>query len=380
MKKYYVLISVFLYIYILMLPAGALAKDPATPEFTLQQAVEKAKANSKALKLANYDIDRGLLVRDNAADKVEYTPVGPTTDPAAKVFTGLVQADLAWQMAKRSLRAQEDTVEMKAYQAYNGLLQAQEKVRVAEAQLKDAEWQHRMAVVSHRVGVLNKTGLIQAEAGLTSARAGLEAAKSSLNDAYQSFNQLVGLWPEDRPVLTERPEFEVIEINSLDAEVNRVLAESPSIWLAQRKIDLAKITLDLYDLTDNTQVDPYDAKEIDVEKADVSAADSKEQMRKLVRTLYYTVRQLEEQYAGAQENLELAEETLRVTRVKFDVGMATQKEVLAAEAALAKAEQSLLDLSCQHEVLVLAFKKPWAYAASPSSGSAGGTSSSGQSI
>lgn len=366
MKRFYLFIIVSVLLYILSFPAAALAREPAAPEFSLRQAVEKAKANSKALKLANYDIDRGLLVRDRAADKVEYTPAGPSPEAAAKAFTGLVQADLSWQMAKRSLKAEEDTVEMKACQVYNGLLQALEKVRVAEAQLKDAEWQHRMAVVSHRVGVLNKMGLVQAEAALTSARTGLEAARSSRNDAYQRFNQLVGLWPEDRPVLTERPEFKVIEMKSIDTEVSRVLDESPSIWLAQRKVDLAKITLDLYDFTNNAQVDPYDAKEIDVEKAEVSAADSKEQMRKLVRTLYYTVRQLEDQYAGARENLKLAEEALRVVRVKFDVGMATQKEVLAAEAALARAEQLMLDLSCQHEVLAMAVKKPWAYAASPS--------------
>lgn len=338
------------------------AKEPASPEFTLEQAVEKAKANSQTLKSMKYDIERGYAVRQYVGDKLDFTPLEASGTEADTVFKSLMSADLNWRTAKRSYEAQEDTIVMQTYKIYYGLLQAIEDVKVAESQLENADWQHRVAAANYRVGLLNKMGMLEADAALAGAKANLEAANKALEDNYQKFNQLVGLWPEDRPVLVDKPSFNVVEIDNLDFEVAKAKAASPSIWLAQQKIDLAKINLNLYSF--NNASEPYVAKQIDVTQTEIAVQDAAEQMDKLVRTLYYTIKQSEEQYASAQDSVKTAEESLRVVKVKYDVGMATLAEVRAAEAALAKAEKSLFDLACQHEILALAFQKPWAYAAS----------------
>jgi len=87
-------------------------------------------------------------------------------------------------------------------------------------------------------------------------------------------------------------------------------------------------------------------------------------MRKLVRTIYYNIRQLEENYAGIEQKLAVAEENLRITRLKYELGMAIKTDVISAQAALTGTQKTLIDAACQHEVLKLAFRKPWAYAAS----------------
>ena len=61
------------------------------------------------------------------------------------------------------------------------------------------------------------------------------------------------------------------------------------------------------------------------------------------------------------ESIRLAGENLRVAKVKFDVGIATKTDVLNAELALEQARQGLLEIESQHEILKMAFKKPWAY-------------------
>lgn len=349
----------------------AWAKEPATPELTLQQAVDMALANSKSVKKAEYDVDRSYEVRQKAADNVKWYPAGPISGEdaakAAAAFTGLVQADIGWQSAKKSYEAEKDATVMSVQKAYYEVLKAQEKVRSAELALKNADWQYSLLKAKFAVGMAAKTNLVAGEAGLSAAKGALEAAKKALDDTYQQFNLLVGLWPEDRPVLVDRPGFEPLKVDDLDAAVERAVEESPSVWLAKQNIDYYRLRLDLYPFNSSSASDPYKAWEIDVSKKELEAASTEEQFRRLVRSIYYAARQYEESYAAQEQQVAAAKENLRVTEVKYQVGMATQAEVVDAQAKLADAERSLLEMACQHEILRLAFAKPWAYAGTSSS-------------
>ncbi|OPX92640.1 MAG: Outer membrane efflux protein [Pelotomaculum sp. PtaB.Bin104] len=338
------------------------AQESASPELTFQQAVDMAKASSKTLKNANYDIDQSKKVRDKVADNVTFTPAGGDENKTANDrFYSLVQADLNLAINKRTLSQQEDTVIMQVYQLYDGVLQAQEKVGLAELQLKNAERQRAVTEANVRVGILSKSALIQADAAVEAAKSGssgLETLKKSLDDAYQKFNQLVGLNQNDRPVLNYSPSFNEFKVDDLDTAVNRAIDASPSVWTAEQQIELAKLSLEQYNF--NSESSTYDAQAINVSKAEVAADTVRNNLDKTLRTLYYSIKQLEVQYASAQESEKSAEETLRVTKVKFDAGMAIEPDVIAAEVALAQAKQSLKDIAYQHEIKVYAFNKPWA--------------------
>jgi len=354
--------------------APAWAKEPAYPELTLQQAVKLALANSNALKAAGLDIDRAYEVRQDAADKLSFIPVGagPFDPMVEQAFTALVTADLGWQMAKKSYTARNDAVTVAVYQAYNDVLKAEENVATLELAVKSAEQEVIAAQVGVRVGMTSKTALVQTEARRDAARLSLEAAKQGRDDAYQKFNQLVGLWPEDRPVLVDEPSYGPLLIDNLDTEVERALEASPTIAIAEENISMKKAVRQV-----SYFIQPYAVSRIDVDKAEYDAAQTRDQTRQAVRSLYYAVRGLEEQYRALDENRKMAAEALRVTRVKYEVGMATRIELLAAEVALAQVEKSLFDLVCQHEVLKLAFKKPWGWAMAVSSSSSGGSTQSG---
>lgn len=350
----------------ILFASAAWADEPAAPEFTFQKALEEAKAHSKSLQLSNYDVDRTYEVQKNAGENVQYVPIGPSSgpDPESNAATGYKKAALNWEIAKKDHSTQEDTTEMQTLQLYDGLLQAIEKVKATEAQLKDAVWKHRIAAASYQVGLIDKTSMAQADSAQEIAKTGLEAAKKSLDDSYQKFNQLVGLNPEERPVLVDNPKFEVLNVENLYSEVERLLDQNPEVWAAEQQIALAKFSLDTFNF--NSSGDPYEAKQIDVDKAAVTAGDTKEKARKAIRTLYYTVKQLEQQYIGALEDVKSAEEALRVVRIKYDVGMATQADVAAAESTLEQKRQSVVNYACQHEINAAAFHKPWAAASSTS--------------
>jgi len=347
-----------------LFPASVWADEPETaqPELTLQAAVDKALSINKGLKQAENDLERSKEVRDYLSDRIDYVPGSSSASSGAiSSYLKVTSADISRNMAKRSLTVEQDKVVMSVYKAYNSILDAQEKVRVDELTLQNKQWLRYVATVGLRVGTIDPVAMVQAETNYTAAETTLEADKKALDDAYQQLNQLVGLSAEDRPVLVDVPEIVPMDVKDLEHEVNRKVNASPSVWLTQQEVDVAKLTKSLYDFTNTSNSEPYKAKEIDVEQKEISASDTKDQVAELVRTIYYSATQLEEQYAGAKEAVRLAEENQRVAQVKYDAGMATKSDLLSADLALAEARQSLLNISTKHQILALAFEKPWAY-------------------
>jgi Outer membrane protein len=159
-------------------------EPPGAPQLTLEQAVALAMDNSTTLKADLLAIDQAKEDRDAAGLAVTYTPTGRATPEAEAAFTRLLQADLTWRMAKKTYEADRDSVVMKVYQAYTGVLQACAAVDAAEKALRSADWQHRAAVAGYRVGTLSKSQMIQADASTTGAQAQLAAAEKALDDAY----------------------------------------------------------------------------------------------------------------------------------------------------------------------------------------------------
>ncbi len=361
MRRLAVCLTLFVFL-LTLLPSQAPAREPLTPELTLEMAVERALNTNSSLKRAKKDLERAEEVKDYLADKIDFIPSGPVpSSNAESVFLNLTQAEISRNMARRNYTAGEDAVVLSVHQAYYEILRSSEKVSVDESTLKNRQWLKQVAYAGQRAGTVDALGVIQAETSWGNAKTALESAQKALDDAYQKFNQMVGLSPEDRPVLVDSPELSPLEVKNLDVEVNAIVTSSPTVWSAEQGVELAKLTRRLYDFTNPNAGEPYKAKEIDLEKAEVTAGDVKEQMAKQLRTMYYTAKQLEEQYAGIIESTRLAEENLRVAKVKYDVGIATKTDVLNAELALEQARQGLLEIECQHEILKMAFKKPWAY-------------------
>ncbi|WP_169738565.1 TolC family protein [Desulfofalx alkaliphila] len=339
------------------------AKEPVTPELTLQTAIDNAIANAYRLQVAQYEIDRSKEVRDFINDKVLFIPAEPTPNSnAARTFTNLVQADLAWQSSMRDYTATEDSVAMSTIKAYNEVLQAQENVRLAQLNLENKEWVNKMSIISRQIGMVDNLGSVSAQSDYMTAKNQLSATNKALDDAYQKLNNLIGLWPQDRPVLVDHPQLSPLEVDNLESSVNRAVSRSPAVWMAEQNITFNRLNRSLYDVTDPFNTVPYEAVDIEVDKARVTANDIKNQTRLAVRSFYYTAEQLEKQYSSVQEKLRVAEENLRVVKIKNDVGMTTKTDLLNAEFAVEQAKNELLNIICQHQLMAIAFEKPWAYA------------------
>jgi outer membrane protein len=242
------------------------AKEPASPEISLNQAIGLALQYSEGVKKAEKDIDRTREWRDHRANQLDYVPLGADGSAFIEVpWAQMLTADLQWRMSKKQLTAEQDTVALDTCKKYWDILSAQEKVKSGQAALDSAMKQLQNARAGYQAGMITKSVLIGAEAKYKAAQASLEAAKNDLDSSYIAFNQLVGLWPEDRPVLTDTVEFNNLEIASLDYEVTKVLEDCPTVWLAQERVTLQGYLEDMMFYTGEYR--PYQARKIEVQQA-----------------------------------------------------------------------------------------------------------------
>jgi len=338
----------------------AFADEAAVQELTLQQAVSKALANSRSLRVSEYQIQLAQEDRDSAAEAVDFIPTGQTTPEAEKAFNNLVQKDLSLQAAKKDYQAAQDSVVISVYQAYYGVLEAEAALEAAQQAVDQAELQYRGTALKYQFGAASKLQLMQDNDSYESARQAYATAEKTLADSYEKLNQLVGLQPADRPVLTDQPGFSPLEIDSLEAEIARVLEKSPTVWKAQKAVDQAKIALDIYSYGP-AETHTYEGMEISISIAEENARAAEESAAQSLRSLYSNIRQLEESHAGLERKLATAEENLRMTELKYQYGRASRIDLIAARSTVAQSKQALLEAECQHAILVTAFKTPWAY-------------------
>jgi len=360
-------------------PALAASGDEAAqPQgLTIEQAIEKALLHSRSIRQAAYDVDRAEELRDNLSRQLDYVPRGPTDYVIGQLYTGLVTADMSYRMAKKSLTMEEDKVVLSAYNAYTDVIKAGQELEYAQKSFNQAAWLKNIAYLSYTEGMASLYDKTAAEVQYQAAKNSLDSARQSLDNAYLALNQLIGLKPEDRPMLLDKPGFQPLEPVIIEEKIAQTLNASPSVWLAEQAARIAEVQLDLYDFTYSGQ-EPYEVKEVDLSKAKLSALEAKEQMSQFIRTLYNNLLTMEQGYASLEEAVRLAEEDLRIAKIKFELGMATKTDVQAAELALQAKQKSLDALAFQHEAWKMVFEKPWVLSVMLGTSSNLGASAAGQ--
>lgn len=358
MKKLAVIIVSVIFM-TFILSCAAWGGEIATPELTMQQAVDQAIASSKSLRTIKLDTERTYLERQHANDQVPYVPqtVGPLNPLVEGAFTAFLSKDLIWQMTEKSYEMAKDSVEYQTRLAYNDLIKAINNLSCKEWELKLAEQKKATKQAQERVGLASKVDLISADTDLSSAKAAYETAKKQVDDAYVNFNQLVGLNPEDRPVLTEIPEIKPLEVANIDVKIRQTIDASPTVYNAEKKELMYDIKKDFYDNMTEQRTG-----KIEYEQSQIGVYMTKDALSKGLYNTYNAIRQLEEGYLAQQDALKLAEEGVRVTQVRYDIGMATKQDLLEAQVTVVKLKQSMLESACTHMKLKDIFQKPWAAA------------------
>ncbi len=368
MRKLTALVTVLVFILLVFVPPGlaqeANTSEPEVVELTLEQAVQRALA-------FDYELEKKKLDVDEADDNRVSVPATYYTEWSPTAEAGIFNAESSWfacERARMLYEARRDALILDVTRKYYGVLNALEKVEAKRAAHAHAEAELRAARAMFSAGVLSRQALDGAEAALEEAKAALAEAQGQLDNAYLALNQLVRFGVQERPVLVDPvPPFEPVELE-LSVYESRAYRDNPSLEMVRATLEYMR-RVENYSVGGDTPVTSTDVK-----KADLDVRSARQGVQQLVHHLYSGAKALEEAYAAAAKGLAVAEERLRVARVRYEVGLATETAVLEAEVGVATARQRLHDLAAQHTILKLALDKPWAYtSASSAAGGSSGT-------
>ncbi|AGL03802.1 TolC family protein [Desulfoscipio gibsoniae] len=359
MKKL-TIIFLSLALMILGTASAALAKEPATPELTLEDVINMAVKNSLVLKSSELAKDQAWEARKDAADDVSLRPSGgggAVNVAAESSFTKLMQSSTNYLTQSKSLQEAEKNIKLDAYQKYANILIAQESLKYAEIALEKEQMAERLAKISAQVGILSNPELVGAESTAQVSAAALQEAKENLDKAYVELNSLIGLWPEDRPVLQDDINFEKYTVPNINTEASRAETSSEALWKLEQLVSLQKMDLKYFSYGPGSgALNSYNIEKFDIDIAKYNLDDARREVRNAVFTLYKDIQANEEQYNKVDAAIKAKEETLRVARAKYDVGMATAMDIKTVEAELASYQTNLELLKYQHAILIANFK------------------------
>lgn len=344
-------------------------KIPSTPEMTLEQAIQLAKANDETYKKAVLEVDRtDALAKYSTTSLTGYAnTTGVSQGVGAAQIYAYYAADLTYQMAKKTLGSNEDRITNNTAAKYGAVVVAQANYEKAKSDAVLAERDYKIAQTKFQIGMLSELSYEAAKKTYDSSKKTLDTSKSSLDAAYANFNTLVGLWNVDRPVLTDGTSYEKLQVPDLESEVNRVQSTAPDVWLAEQSATLKDFQMNILVYTGSYS--PYDARQDEVAQAKLDATKARETYASTTRSIYYSIKQVEDQYASLQNTVDQAEIAVRTQQALYNAGMGTQIELDRAINTYKSYNAQLIALKWSHTNLVNTFERPWAASASTTTSS-----------
>ncbi|MBY7738370.1 stalk domain-containing protein [Paenibacillus polymyxa] len=325
---------------------------------TYEDAVKLAIADSTSVKTGEVSIDQAGKILKETGKNIDFVPAEAGYEGQDKAYKGYAQTNLNYEATKKNLEMTKESIEYNVKDLYNKLLQKQNAVKLAALNIEDAERKLKVAQIKRDNQMSSDYEVTQATNQLTQNQAALDKAKKDLDSAYVSLNQLIGYKPEQRYELKDKPVYSEFKDN-VETKVSQVLTSSTAIWLSEQKVDLAELSLKLYNFSTPGNT-PYEAEQLNVEKAQYATEGTKRQLEEAVRTIYNNIKALESQYSQIQAGLVSARSAADMAKKQFDVGLATELQVYEANLKVTTAEQQADDIVSSIDTLKLAFNKPWA--------------------
>ncbi|RXT15424.1 stalk domain-containing protein [Ammoniphilus sp. CFH 90114] len=341
-------------------PQEKIESDPSIAILTMEDAVKSAEAHSYDMKTAQQNIESNDIKMEDAADELEYTPIGTGNgqDDAAvrSAFKQVASSNINYSMSKKQAEVTSDQVRFSVMKAYQDILVKQNDVIDREESLEVAQMEEQAALAKAKMGRISEVEKNQIMKARTEAEKNVQTAKTALSDAWTKLNTLMGKSKDRTYLLADKPTYVEPEEWDVNTQITRMISSSPSIWLLEKQVELAELDVNLFSFNAGGN---YDLTKMDVEKAQTTLARSKEQLEETIRSMYSDMERLKDQYHVLKINLQTAEDNLRVTEAKYAKGLVTALEVKRDKNSFNQKKRQLEEIAIQMDQLNHRWNKPW---------------------
>ncbi|MEL7564770.1 MAG: TolC family protein [Dehalobacterium sp.] len=320
-----------------------------TKSLSLAQAVEIALQDNNQVGLAelgveraNLDVEKAELAKKKMIN-ILANPDRKDQNAAMVIDVVPTQAQGGKVIADITKIYTDNNIRFGVEAAYFGVLLAEESEKLSEASYTRAQEQLKQAQAKYNAGTVAKFDVISAEAQLKSAEAAVNEAKSTVEKARMSLNKTLNLNLDTPLKLTDKLSYTKTDAIDVQAVFQEMTEENLPYVAAEETYKMNQVNWAHHQKYYTKNTFAYQEAEYNMKESEVNFNAAQADLMLNIKSAYLDLETAEDNYQVLTKSIEQAKEALRLTKLQYDVGMATGYDVLNADTALKGAELSLLN-------------------------------------
>lgn len=269
-------------------------------------------------------------------------------------LTSIHSLDASYRISRITEEVTKIGIQAAIKNSFSTILLNQSKLELLQ---KNYELQRQLlsqATVRNQVGVMSNKDLEDLNRQTQQMLEQIRQLKMNIDNAYIALNDLIGAEPEDRYDIVNEVEYAPLEMTmSIDMYISRKLSTDQALQMQQIAVENAEFSTKTISL--NTTGSEYRTTELEATNAARDYKNAKEEKEKSIREAYIQLQQLESARKNLEKDLEKAKSDLEKAEVNFKVGNITQLTLDQAALALDSIENSFLENTLNHDLLLFTF-------------------------
>ncbi|NLN15935.1 MAG: TolC family protein [Firmicutes bacterium] len=320
----------FILVILAVVVAACTASGEEAPLFTMEEAVAIAQRDSIAAALADLTLEEARLA---------YMEVQANQILRPSVIAQQ-QGEDAWEAAQAARQLAELDLALQVEQAYYDVLRTDLSIDLAKRALEQAEAQLESTQVRHGLGMVSDVDLLAAQSQVATAQLEVNRAEASGATARMRFNRLLGRELDAPFRLVDEFAYEPVDM-SLEEALTAALNTRIELKRARAAVALREKELMVND-NEYTPSLTIAKSRLALERAEAELREREIDIILEVRQNYQAVREGQERIPILETNLARAQETLRITGIRYEAGVITAIDLIDAQRAAFQAELQLI--------------------------------------
>jgi outer membrane protein TolC len=338
MKRKAMLAAVCLAVVTVLVTSAAADRPEETRSFSLQEAVDYAMQNSSVIKLSETAVEKAKVSfeeADKAYDKSKDADSGISLD-VFKVEKGYYKemAEMGLTLAEKGREQAIESVKLAVQAAYFDLLFAREKVEIQKSMLEAARKDMEIANKKYELGMVSQVDVLSYEANLESARLNYNTALRDEEYKHMSFNRTIGLPLKTEVDLTGELEYEAPGEVDIEEKVTLALENRYEVIAAKEQWKMDKMDFELTSAWYPENTYKYQQAKYQMDSSYYSYVSAQQDAELSVRKAYMDMMGAFDSIGVLDKNVERLEKAYKLAKLRYDVGMATNQDVINALNAL----------------------------------------------
>lgn len=330
-SKYLILIAGFvanMFLFNLAFASSQTDTVSLNPEYVKDRVLDtdlSLKQKEKAVARAYYNLRKAW-----ASKQAANTQESVSNEAYYNADRAMNMSNLAVNIAQIDYDVAKEKSKLSAEQKYYDVIKLQKRYYIAIENSKVAQENYRVASVKYKVGTIARRELIDADVQLAGANILADQAKRQYEITLFGLKNLLGIEKDETVLLTEPMTYTAYKTININTDLDEIVDESNELMILKEQKDAYQENIDLAKDQDLTGTITYDDAVLTLQESELTYDKTKQDLENAIYAAYVGLQSSADQIKVLNKKQELAWESLRVTRLQYKNGLATNLQVSLA--------------------------------------------------